>query len=107
MTVDVVIRNRAGWAGCGRGHFGVQVGIGHLKKIGGSTWIYPIGGFHKWGTTKWSQHFRENPTKMDDLGYPYFRNPPPYGYFEIAMEHGPLIDDKYDDVPWSNNGDFP
>jgi hypothetical protein len=36
---------------------------------------------------------------MDDLGYPYFRNPPPYGYFEIAMENGPLIDDKYDDVP--------
>ena len=32
-------------------------------------------------------------------GYPYFRNPAPYGYFEIAMENGPLIDDKYDDVP--------
>ena len=39
-------------------------------------YIYIHGGFHKWGTPIAGSLIRENPTKMDDLGYPYFRKPP-------------------------------
>ena len=39
------------------------------------------GGFHTWGYPhSWMVFVRENPTKLDDLGYPHFRKPPNYGF---------------------------
>ena len=45
--------------------------------------VDPFGGFHKWGYPimdgllwKIFMKIMENPMKMDDEGYPYFRKPP-------------------------------